>query len=88
MLTDSEKQKAKLLEAKVAYENVVRIAQKQAIDPALLSLSYVALAKIYEFYDNNSYAMAVYDAAIKVGNVSGGAYDVALAAKQRLVKNQ
>ncbi len=88
VLTDSEKQKAKLLEAKVAYENVVRIAQKQAIDPALLSLSYVALAKIYEFYDNNSYAMAVYDAAIKVGNVSGGAYDVSLAAKQRLVKNQ
>ena len=79
---------ATLLEAKVAYENVVRIAQKQRIDPALLSLSYVALAKIYEFYDENSYAVSVYDAAIKIGNVTGGAYNEALASKQRLLKNQ
>jgi hypothetical protein len=85
---DADAQKAKLLEAKVAYENVVRIAQKQQIDPALLSLSYVALAKIYEFYDENSYAMSIYDAAIKLGDVSGGAYSEALAAKQRLLKNQ
>ena len=87
-LTDPEQQKAKLLEAKVAYENVVRIAQKEKIDAALLSLSYVALAKIYEFYDNNTYAIGVYDAAIKLGNVTGGAYNEALAAKQRLLKNQ
>ncbi len=87
-LTDPERQKARLLEAKVAYENVVRIAQKQQVDQALLSLSYVALAKIYEFYDENSYAMGVYDAAIKIGNVTGGAYNEALAAKQRLLKNQ
>jgi hypothetical protein len=87
-LTDEEQQKAKLLEAKVAYENVVRIAQKEKIDPALLSLSYVALAKIYEFYDNNTYAIGVYDAAIKIGNVAGGAYSEAIAAKQRLLKNQ
>ncbi len=87
-LTDPEQQKAKLLESKVAYENVVAMAQKQRIDPALLSLSYVALAKIYEFYENNSYAMSIYDAAIKVGNVAGGAYNEALAAKQRLLKDQ
>jgi hypothetical protein len=87
-LTDEEQQKAKLLEAKVAYENVVRIAQKEKIDPALLSLSYVALAKIYEFYDNNTYAIGVYDAAIKIGNVAGGAYSEAIAAKQRLLKAQ
>ncbi len=87
-LTDEEQQKAKLLEAKVAYENVVRISQKEKIDAALLSLSYVALAKIYEFYDNNTYAIGVYDAAIKLGNVAGGAYDEAIAAKQRLLKAQ
>ncbi|HEX6123937.1 MAG TPA: hypothetical protein VFZ23_01055 [Pyrinomonadaceae bacterium] len=86
-ITDPEKQKAKLLEAKVAYEKVVVIARQQTIDPALLSLTYVALAKIYEFYDENTYAMSVYDAAIKVGNVTGGAYNEALAAKQRLLKN-
>jgi hypothetical protein len=87
-LTDPEQQKNKLVEAKVAYENVIRMAQKQRVDPALLSLSYVALAKIYEFYDENSYAIGVYDLAIKLGNVTGGAYGEALAAKQRLVKNQ
>ncbi len=86
-LTDPEQQKAKLLEAKTAYDQVVKASQKQQVDPALLSLSYVALAKIYEFYEENSYAMSVYDAAIKVGNVAGGAYNEALAAKQRLLKN-
>ena len=87
-LTDAEQQKAKLLEAKVAYENIVRISEKQKVDAALLSLSYVALAKIYEFYDDNTYAIGIYDAAIKLGNVTGGAYGEALAAKQRLMKDQ
>lgn len=85
---DGEKQKAKLLEAKVAFENVLRIAQKQEIDPALKSLSYVSLAKIYEFYDEKNYAMAIYDAAIKIGPVTGGAFDEAMAAKARLLKDQ
>lgn len=86
-LEDSEQQAAKLLEAKVSYENVVRISQKQRVDPALLSLSYVALAKIFEFYDNKPYAMALYDAAIKLDDITGGAFKEAMAAKQRLVKN-
>jgi hypothetical protein len=84
-LEDNEQQAAKLLEAKVAYENVVRISQKQRVDPALLSLSYVALAKIFEFYDNKPYALALYDAAIKLGEVGG--HQEAMAAKQRLMKN-
>ena len=86
-LEDNEQQAAKLLEAKVAYENVVRISQKQRVDPALLSLSYVALAKIFEFYDNKPYAIGLYDAAIRLGEISGGAHQEAMAAKQRLVKN-
>ncbi|HLA95578.1 MAG TPA: hypothetical protein VK612_07645 [Pyrinomonadaceae bacterium] len=86
-IEDQEKQTAKLLESKVAYENVVRISQKQQVDPALLSLSYVALAKIYEFYDNRSLASALYDSAIKIGDVSGGAFQEAMASKQRLIKN-
>lgn len=86
-IADAEQQAAKLKEAKVAFENVVRIALKQPVDPALLSLTYVALAKIYEFFDENTYAIGVYDAAIRVGNVNGGAYNEAIAAKQRLMKN-
>ncbi|MEO8572761.1 MAG: hypothetical protein ABI481_02240 [Pyrinomonadaceae bacterium] len=84
----AEEQKKKLQEAKVSYENVIRISQKQKVDPALLSLTYVALGKIYEFYNDSTYAIGIYDAAIKLGNVNGGAYNEALASKQRLVKNQ
>jgi hypothetical protein len=99
-LTDSAQQKAKLLEAKSNYENVIKIAQKQRedaakgiavsqpVEAALISLSYVALAKIYEFYDEKSYAAALYDAAIKIGPDAGNVYQEAITAKQRLVKEQ
>ena len=54
----------------------------------MLSLSYVALAKIYKFYDEKGMAIALFDAAIKVGNVTGGAYGEALNAKQDMLKDQ
>jgi tetratricopeptide (TPR) repeat protein len=85
-ITDTETQNKKLIEAKNDYENVLRSATNQT-DPALVSLSYVALAKIYEFYDQKEYALKIYDAAIKVGRVANGAFDEAVAAKQRLMKN-
>ena len=87
-IEESEQQAAKLREAKTAYENVIRISQKQQVDAALVSLSFVALAKIYEFFDDNTYAISVYDKAIQIGPVTGGAYNEALAAKQRLLKAQ
>ena len=87
-IDDPEQQAAKLKEAKTAYENVIRISQKQQVDPALRSLSFVALAKIFEFFDDRPYAISIYDAAIKIGDVSGGAFQEAMAAKQRLLKDQ
>ncbi|NOT46148.1 MAG: hypothetical protein HOP17_00160 [Acidobacteria bacterium] len=86
-ITEEEKQKAKLLEAKVAFENVLRTATNTT-DAALLSLTYVALAKIYEFYNERTYAIAVYDKAIQLGPVNGGAHAEALNAKARLIKEQ
>lgn len=86
-ITDEEKQKAALLEAKTAFENVIKTATNST-DRALLSLTYVALAKIYEFYDQKSYAMAIYDKAIQIGPVTGGGHDEAIAAKARLIKEQ
>ena len=85
---DADSQRAHLLAAKKNYEEVVKIARNSAVDKALLSLSYVALAKIYEFYDDAGYATALYDEAIKVGRVQGGAFDQAIAAKQRLIKQK
>lgn len=87
-IKDPEQQRAKLLEAKVAYENVIRLAQKQAVEPALQSLAYVALARIYEFFDEKSYALALYEAALKLNDIPGGAYKEAMAAKARLTKEQ
>jgi tetratricopeptide (TPR) repeat protein len=94
-ITDQDMQKAKLLEAKNAYEKVIDIAAaqlanpatRQSVDLALASRTYVALAKIYEFYDDTEYAKKIYDMAIKIGNINGGAYAEAIAAKQRLLKN-
>lgn len=86
-ITDLEKQKAALLEAKTAYENVIKTANRYS-DPALISLSYVALAKIFEFYDQKGYALALYDKAIQIGNVTNGAHGEAMAGKARLLKDQ
>jgi tetratricopeptide (TPR) repeat protein len=82
-----DKRNQRLLEAKAAYTNVIRSATANT-DPALLSLSYVALGRIYEFYDDADYAIKIYETAIKFGDVTGGAYKEAVAAKERLSKKQ
>ena len=74
-----------LLDAKTAYENVLRTATPTT-DKPLLSLTYVALARIYEHFNNNSYAVKLYDEAIKIDDVPGGGFREAMAAKQRLLK--
>lgn len=53
---------------------------------ALVSLSYVALGRIYEYDGDDEYAVKIYEAAIKIGRVSDGAFDEAVAAKERLLK--
>jgi tetratricopeptide (TPR) repeat protein len=85
-LTDADAQSQKLLEAKTAYTNVIRTAVPDT-DRALLSLTYVALARIYEFDDNKDYAVKLYDKAIELSDVPGGAYSQAIVGKQRLLKN-
>jgi hypothetical protein len=84
-ITDVEKRNRRLLEAKVAYENVLRSATP-ATDRALISLSYVALGRIFEYDSEDEYAVKLYEAAIKVGDVPEGAYKEAVAAKERLLK--
>jgi tetratricopeptide (TPR) repeat protein len=84
---DADTQAQKLLDAKVAYSNVLRTATP-ATDRALVSLTYVALARIYEFLNDNAYAMKLYDKAIELDDVAGGGFRDAIAAKQRLLKPQ
>ncbi|HQX55688.1 MAG TPA: hypothetical protein PLP07_07160 [Pyrinomonadaceae bacterium] len=86
-VTDPDIQAQKLLDAKVAYSNVLRTA-KQDTDKALLSLTYVALARIYEFAGEDAYALQLYDKAIQLDDIAGGAFRDAIAGKQNLLKKQ
>ncbi len=85
-IKDAEARRTRLLEAKDFYNNAISSATPQT-DPALLSLSYVAIGRIYEFYGDES-AANIYQAAIKIGDVKGGAYQEAVKARERLMKDQ
>ncbi|MBA2620381.1 MAG: hypothetical protein H0U87_04195 [Acidobacteria bacterium] len=100
-IKDIDVRNRRLLEAKVAYENVIDKATEDLkilttknlassasadSDRALISLSYVALGRIYEYDDENDYAVKIYEAAIKIGDVPEGAYKEAVAARDRLLK--
>ncbi len=84
-IEDADAQAEKLMEAQAAYNNVIRNATADT-DRALLSLTYVALARIYEHFNKNDYAIKLYDEAIKLGQI--GAYRDAMDGKQRLIKQQ
>ena len=84
-IEDPELQARKLADAKAAYSNVIRNATPTT-DKALLSLTFVALGRIYEFSDDNAYATKLYDEAIKLGNIRGGGFKEAMDAKARLIK--
>ena len=86
-LQDQDAQAAKLLEAKAAYTNVISSATANT-DPTLLSLTYVALGRVYEFFNDDAYALKLYDKALQIGDVRGGAFSEAMTAKQRLIKTQ
>ena len=86
-ITDIEKRNVLLREAKGFFDEVLRMPDDRA-EPALKSLTYVKTAQIFEYYDQNEYAIKVYEAAIKIGDVPGGAYGEAVASRERLIKKQ
>ncbi|MEP6904196.1 MAG: hypothetical protein ABJA66_20930, partial [Actinomycetota bacterium] len=84
-ITDSDSRKSLLLEAKNFYENGLRSATEKT-DTALISLIYVALARLYEYYDQNQYAIKIYEKVISMGDMKGGGYQEAIVARERLLK--
>jgi hypothetical protein len=82
---DPETQAQKLVEAKAAYSNVIS-HRNASTDPALLSQTFVNLARIYAHLGDRDYALKLYDEAIKIGEVPDGAFSTAIAGKQRLLK--
>ena len=83
-IKDPEELNYRLIKAKTFYDNVLRSATVNT-DPGLLSSTYFALGRIYEYYKQSETAVKIYDAALKIGRVEGGAYDEAFEAKKKLI---
>lgn len=84
-MSEGEAQAQKLLEAKEALTNVLSTATDKT-DRALLSLTYVALGRIYESQGENGMALKLYDKAIEFGDIPNSGFREAIGAKQRLLK--
>jgi hypothetical protein len=87
--TDEKSRTQKLLEAKGFYDEILKDAIKNKdvkTDPALISLTYVALGRIHEYFGESEYAKKIYEVAIKMGNMPDGGYAQAVAARERLEK--
>jgi hypothetical protein len=82
---DPDERNELLRESKGFFDEVLRNSQP-GVDDALMSLTYVALARIYEYFDQDEYALKIYEAAIRIGDVPGGAFKEAQSARTRLVK--
>lgn len=87
-ITVADTRNEHLAKAKEYLTRVVDDKAPQKADPALVSLAYVALARLYEYYDQNAYAIRIYEKVISLGNMKGGGYDEAVAARDRLLKLQ
>lgn len=85
--TDDQLQIERLNRALSHYRMAVT-APTAASDPAVLSRSHAAMGRILAFLDQAEEAMKEFDAAIKLGRVQGGAYDEAVAGKQKLAQQQ
>ena len=86
-ITDVERRNILLREAKGFYDEVLKMPDDRA-EPALKSLTYVKVAQLFEYYDQNETAILIYEAAIRIGDVPGGAYNEAVNSRERLLKQK
>ncbi len=86
-LKDLDEVNKRLLKAKVYYENVLNTATPKT-DPGLISSTYFALGRIYEYSGQTEYAIKIYDAALRFGDIEGGAYKEAFEAKNSLIQKK
>jgi tetratricopeptide (TPR) repeat protein len=82
--TDPEEVSVVLEKASSYYKRVLQTASPN--DRALISSTYFALGNIYEHFDQDDYALKIYDAALRIGKVDGGAFDQAFDAKKALLE--
>ncbi len=83
--TDDDLQNQRLNRALTNYRLAVAAASPD-IDRALLSRAHEAMGRILAFLDRNDEAMKEFEAAISIGEVTGGAYRDALEGKRKLAQ--
>jgi predicted Zn-dependent protease len=82
--TDDEALAERLNRALANYRASIEHASPER-DGALLSRAHTAMGRILAFFERDDEALREFDAAIKVGQVVGGAYQEALTAKANLL---
>lgn len=87
-ITDTEQRDRLLREARENFLKVIDPNAPQKPEDALISLTYVALGRIYEYYDQNDYAIKIYEKVIQMGDMEGSGYREAIVARERLLKEQ
>jgi len=81
--TDETVQAQRLNNALGNYRLAIEAASPET-DPALISRAHEAMGRIHAFFDRKDEAAIEFDAAIKIGNVPGGALDQAIEGKKKL----
>ena len=83
--TDDDLQTQRLNRALANYRLAVAAAAPET-DKVLLSRAHEAMGRILAFLEHNDEAMKEFEAAIKIGEVTGGAYRDALEGKKKLAQ--
>ena len=83
--TDDDLQEQRLNLALANYGFAVQAASPET-DRALLSRAHEAMGRILAFLDRKDEAMNEFDAAIRIGDVAGGAYKDAIEGKRKLAQ--
>jgi GNAT superfamily N-acetyltransferase len=81
--TDEEVQSKRLNDALSNYRLALAAASPET-DSALISRAHEAMGRIHAFLDHKPEAASEFDAAIKIGDVRGGAYKEAIAGRKKL----
>ena len=83
--TDDDQQAQRLNRALASYRLAVAAANPET-EQGLLSRAHESMGRILAFLEQKDEAMKEFDAAIKIGPVTGGAYNDALAGKRKLAQ--
>ncbi len=86
-VTDEDVQSERLNRALAQYRLALS-ASSADTEPGLISRTHEAMGRILAFFDRAGEALKEFDAALKIGDVPGGAYKAALAGKERLAQQK